>query len=275
MTVTIAESSTLTGGIVNAVVTVTGDPDDKVRGATARLVRTALLKTRETDVFWGHGYHDEVLPHDVVVSEAPLGDPSGKLVPGNHVVNLAVPDDALPSAPKIVTWTVKAVIERHHGIDVKAEAPVEVLVGPERFAGQATSEAWYEGERFLDLQLETRSLRPGDVLKGKILVRPTRALTLTSLVAGLARVVGADGEGVVTQSLLGGQLELQAGDSRDYPFELTVPEDAPPTVLGSTTTPPCASRITWAMTAVSHLARTPGQESDKSSTAYELNIYNA
>jgi hypothetical protein len=274
MTVTTGSSSTMTGGTVNAVVTITGDPDDKVRGATARLVRTALRKTRETDVFW-YGYHDEVRPHDDIVAEAPLTDSSGKLAPGNHVVSFAVPDDALPSAAEVVSWSVRGVIERHHGVDVKAEAPVEVLVGPERFASEATSEAWYDGERFLELELRTRSLRPGDVIRGKILVRPTRVLTLTSLTAGLVRVVGADSEAVVTQSMLDEQLVLQAGDVRDYPFELTVPEDALPTVVGSATTPPCASRITWAMVAVARVLRAPGEYGDKPSAGYRVNVYNA
>src|ERR1700721_2386290 len=206
MTVTAESSSTTTGGTVNAVVTVTGDPDEKVRGATARLVRTALRKTRETNVFWGHGYHDEIMPHDVDVAEVPLTDSGGKLATGNHVVSFVVPDDALPSAPKVVSWSVKAVIERHHGIDVKAEAPVEVLAGPERFAAEATSEAWYDGERFLERELESRSLRPGDVIRGRILVRPTRALILKNLFAGLARFIGTDSEAVATQSFLDEQL---------------------------------------------------------------------
>jgi hypothetical protein len=274
LTVTTESSSTTTGGIVNAVVTITGDPDDKVRGATARLVRTALRKTTETNVFWGRGYHDEILPYDVVVAEAPLTDSSGKLAPGNHVVSFAVPDDALPSAPEIVSWSVKAVIERHHGIDVKADAPVEVLVGPERFAGEASSEAGYAGERLLELELQTRSLRPGDVIRGKILVRPTRALTLTRLTAGIARIVGTDSKGVVTQRVLDEQTDVQAGDTRDYPFELTMPGDAPPTVLGSATTPPCASHIAWATTAVAHLLRAPGEYGDNPSVAFRVNVYN-
>jgi hypothetical protein len=274
MAVTAEPSSTTTGTTVNAVVTITGDPDDKVRGATARLVRTALRKTVETDVFW-RGYHDEVLPHDVVVAEAPLTDSDGKLASGNHIVSFAVPVDALPSAVKVVSWSIKAVIERHHGIDVKAEAPLQVLVGPERFAGEATSEAMYLGERFLELELQTRSFRPGDVVSGKILVRPTRALTLTRLTAGLVRTIGTDNEGLVTQTVLDAQLELQAGDSSDYPFALRVPEDAPPTVLGTETTPPCASLITWEITAVAHLLLAPGQYGDHPCVVCRVNMYNA
>jgi hypothetical protein len=274
MTVTTEPSSTMNGGTVNAVVTITGDRDDKVRAATARLVRTALRKTVETDVFW-RGYHDEVLPHDEVVAEAPLTDAGGNLGPGDHPVSFTVPDDALPSAAKVVSWSVKAVIERHHGIDVKAEAPVQVLVGPERFAEVATSEAWYAGERFLELELHTRSLRPGDVISGKILVRPTRALTLTSLIAGLARTVGTESEGVVTKGVLDEQLDLQAGAARDYPFELTVPDDAQPTVVGSATTPPCASHISWVTTAVAHLLLAPGEYGERPSVACRVNVYNA
>ena len=71
------------------------------------------------------------------------------------------------------------------------------------------------------------------------------------------------------------QLELQIGDARDYPFELTVPEDSPPTVMGSATTPPCASNIEWAMTAVAHLLQAPGEYAKNPATGYKVNMYNA
>jgi hypothetical protein len=279
MTVTAESPSTVPGGTVNAVVTITGDPDEAVRGATARLVRTALVKVTETNVL-SHGYHDSLLSDDVVVAEAPLRDSRGRVLPGEHVVSLALPADALPSATKVVSWSVRAVIDRRHGIDVKAKAPLEVLVGPERFADEATTEPRYVGERCVDLELPTRTLRPGEALTGNVVVRSTRAMTLNEVFVGLARTVGTakghDTTAVVTQGLLDEPLVLEAGDTRTYPFDLTLPDDADPTVLGQATTPPCASHIAWAVTAVAEPVRSPDERYDtKPGVSVSLNVYNA
>ena len=217
---------------------------------------------------------------DVVVSEAPLTDPSGKVVPGEHVVSLALPDDALPSATKVVWWSVKAVIDRRHGIDVKAHAPVEVLAGPERFADEATGEARHVGEDCLELELSTRTLRPGEAITGNVLVRPARGMTLTAIFVGFTRTVatkdGTDTTAVVPQRLLDEPLDLEAGDTRKYPFDLTLPDDADPTVLGKTTTPPCSSHIAWVVTAVAEPVRSPDDRGDtKPGVGLDVNVYNA
>ena len=56
----------------DAVVTITGDPDRKVRGAKAQLVRTAIHRITQTNVL-DHGNHDSLLQEEVVVTEAPIG----------------------------------------------------------------------------------------------------------------------------------------------------------------------------------------------------------
>ena len=157
--VTTVTSPTELGATVNAVVTITGDPDRKVRGAEAQLVRTAIHRITQTNVL-DHGNHDSLLQEEVVVTEASIAS-DGRVVPGEHLAILHIPEDGFPSATGQVRWSVRAVIDRRLGADVKAETPVEVLAGPERFASEATAEGRYKGERCIDLELSTRTLRPG------------------------------------------------------------------------------------------------------------------
>ena len=45
----------------------------------------------------GHGNHDSLLQEEVVVTEVPIAC-DGRVVPGEHLVSLLVPEDGLPSA---------------------------------------------------------------------------------------------------------------------------------------------------------------------------------
>ena len=266
--VTTQASPTVLGGTVNAIVTITGDPDRKVRAAKVRLVRTALHRYTNVDVV-GHGSHDSLLHEEVVVTE----------VPGEHVVSLHVPEDGLPSATDQVKWSVRAIIDRRHGIDVKAEAPVEVLAGPERFASEATAETRYKGERCIDLELSTRTLRPGETVTGNVLLRPTRAMTVTKVAVTFALTTpvkkGLEGTAVAPKILLDEPLDLHPGDTKDLPFDLTLPDDAAPTVRGSMTTPPCHSIISWDVVAEARSDLSADDKTDLEGFAYlGVNVYN-
>ena len=59
--VTTEPAPAVLGGTVNAVVTITGEPDRKVRGAKAQLVRTAIHRVTQTNVL-GKGSYDSLLP---------------------------------------------------------------------------------------------------------------------------------------------------------------------------------------------------------------------
>jgi hypothetical protein len=96
LTVTTETSSAELGATVDAVVTITGDLDHKVRGAKVQLVRTAIHRITQTNVL-GHGNHDSLLQEEVVVTEVPIAC-DGRVVPGEHLVSLLVPEDGLPSA---------------------------------------------------------------------------------------------------------------------------------------------------------------------------------
>ncbi len=163
---------TVLGGTVNAVVTITGEADRKVRDAKAQLVRTAIHRVTQTNAL-DHGSHDSLLHEAVVITEVPVSL-SGHVAPGEHAVNLRIPANGLPSATDQVSWSVRAVIDRRHGADIQAESPIEVLAGPERFASEATADARYRGERCIDLELPTRTLRPGQTVTGNVILRPAR-----------------------------------------------------------------------------------------------------
>jgi sporulation-control protein spo0M len=284
LTVRAESPVTVPGGTVRAVVTITGEPDHKVRGATVRLVRNALYKMSVTNVT-DHGSHDTLLHNDAVIAEVPLTDSSGRVVSGDHAVSFALPDDALPSVPRYVPWSVEAVIDRHHGIDVKAQAPVDVRSGPELFAEEATSEAIPIDGPGVELELPIRSLRPGETITGKVRVRPERALTVTRVTVNFNRCVGTakghDFRGIVPFKVLlddavDEPLDLQAGDTRTFPFELTLPEDAEPTVLGLSTTPPCSSVLYWTVVAIATHVLSPGEKRDgRPAVQLGINVYNA
>ncbi len=276
--VTAGPSPTVLGATVNAVITITGDPDRRVRGARAELVRTAIHRVTRTNVT-DHGSHDSLLQEEVVIAEAPIISSGEKVVPGEHAVSLRIPPDGLPSADGQVRWTVRAVIDRRHGTDIRAEAPVEVLAGPERFASEATSEVRYKGERSIDLELSTRTLRPGQTITGSVILRPERAMTVTEVVVlfvvTLPAKKGLEGNAVAPRMLLDEPIHLQPGDTRNLPFELTLPDDAAPTVRGSMTTPKCHSVISWDVGAEAKSAPSDGDKAGARGLVYlGINVYN-
>ncbi|HTW98659.1 MAG TPA: sporulation protein, partial [Acidimicrobiales bacterium] len=218
----------------------------------------------------------------VVVTEAPIVPPGAAVAPGDHVVSLHVPEDGLPSATDQVQWSVRARIDRHLGADVEAEAPVEVLAGPERFAAEATGDARYKGERCIDLELSTRTLRPGETITGKVVLAPAQAVTVTVTNVLVLFVVttpakqGLEGAGVAARTLLDEPLELQPGETRSLGFELTLPQDAAPTVRGSLTTPPCHSVVSWDVGAEATAVVSGGGATERKGFVYlGVNVYNA
>jgi hypothetical protein len=179
-----------------------------------------------------------------------------------------------------VKWSVRAVIDRRHGTDIRAETPIEVLAGPERFASEATSDARYKGERCIDLELSTRTLQPGQAITGNVILRPARAMQVTEVVVIFVVTLpvrkGLEGTAVAPQVLLNEHLNLQPGDTRKLPFELTLPADAAPTVRGSMTTPKCHSIISWDVGAQAKSVLPGDDKTQANGFVYiGINVYNA
>ncbi|HEX4831119.1 MAG TPA: sporulation protein [Trebonia sp.] len=277
--VTTGPGPVVLGGAIDAVVTIAGEPDRKARGVTAQLVRTAIHRVTRTNVL-DHGSHDSLLREAVIIAEVAVIPPGGPAMPGEHAVRLPIPGDGLPSATDQVSWSVRAVIDRRHGADIQAESPVEVLAGPERFASEATSDPRYRGERFVDLQLPARMVRPGQAIGGTVILRPERALTVTEVlvtfVVTLPVKKGLAGTSVAPVVLLSEPFDLQPGDTRELPFELPLPADAAPSVRGSMTTPRCHSVVSWDVGASAKAVPAAGAGTGVTGFAYfGINVYNA
>lgn len=272
-------SPAVLGDLVTAVVTITGDPDRKVTGAKAQLVRTALRRFTQTNVL-SRGYHDSLVAEETVVTEAALIPVGGDVPPGEHTVSLRIPPDGLPTASDQVSWSVRAVITRRHGADIRAQSPVEVLAGQDRFAAEATSDIRYKGERCVDLELTGRTLRPGQAITGTVTVVPERAVTVTEILATFVVTLpgkkGLEGKAVAARILLDEPVDFRPGEKREFPFELTLPADAAPSVRGSQTTPPCHAIVSWDVGAHVRCAPTGEGKSGTDGFAYlGINVYNA
>jgi hypothetical protein len=277
--VTVEPSPAVLGSTVKAVITITGDPDRKVRGAKAQLVRNALHRYTETNLS-GRGQHDSLRHEDAVITEVPVDSAGGKAAPGQYVVSLLIPEDGLPTVADQVRWSVRAVIDRRHGIDIQAEAPLEVLAGPGHFLSEATSEARYKGERCVHLELSARTMRAGQTITGNVILRPDRAITVTKVVVTFTLTFpvkkGLEGKAVAARILASEPLTLQPGDTRTIPFELTLPGDAAPTARGSMTTPKCHSIVSWDVGAEAEAVLAEDGKTRANGFAYlGINVYNA
>ena len=275
--VRIESSPTALGGTVTAVVTVQGNPDRKVREVKAQLVRSAFHRYTQTNIT-DHGSHDSLSYEAVVITETLISsDRPG--APGEYLLSLQVPEDGLPSAVGQVAWSVRAVIDRRHGHDVTAEAPVQVLSGPERFTSEANDDPRHVGERCVDLKLSSpRTLRAGETVTGNVELRPTRAMTVTRIGVLFVRTTsdksGLTGNVIAPQTLFEEPVHLQPGDTRSLPFDLTLLADAAPTVRGSLTTPRCHSMIAWEVGAQVTAVLSPDGKAADSFVFVGLNVYN-
>ena len=71
-------------------------------------------------------------------------------------------------------------------------------------------------------------------------------------------------------------VDLQPGDTRKVPFELTLPPDAAPTVRGGLTTPPCHSIVSWDVGAEAESLLSPDDKTTTDGFVYVgINVYNA
>lgn len=270
-------SSVDLGDSVTVIVRIDGDPDRKVHGAKVQLVRNAAHRYTMTDLT-DRKAHKHFDFEDAVITETRICS-DRESTPGEHVVSLGIPADGLPSADGQVSWSIRAVIERHLGHDVSSQVPIQVLAGPERFASEATDEPRYVGDRCVEIDVSTRTLRAGETITGTVTLSPDRSITVTYIGVVFARTTsleeGLKGHFLAPQMLQDQSLQLDPGDRRSVPFEVTLPTDAAPTVRGSLTTPHCHSAVAWEIGA--HVTIGPSAEDAPPTDSYMflgLNVYN-
>lgn len=231
----------LPGEEVTAVVRVTGDPDDKVSGATAKLVCCETwMEVRSYANIPDAPYENNPL---TVAAEVPVV-PTGA---GDHPLTLAVPPDALPTAQshdfwdKAVDWRVDVVINRRHGFDPTAHAAFTVAAPADREAAEAQREPVVVGDPFFNVRLASRSVRSGGTVTGSVVIAAGQDMEVGAVEAllELHRQDGPDLPGghltwdrtkTFRETTLAAALALAAGESKELPFELTLPADATPTL---------------------------------------------
>lgn len=218
---------------------------------------------------------------------------------GSHEVAIDLPSDALPTVDGKLDWIAFARLARKRARDVSEEQPLTVLSPGDRYAGveelPPTASGGGATSRFEGL---TRRARPGDKVSGVLIVSPdeegktTARVNLTRLRVDSAAVydwgAGRVGEigGVALSYTFGkldfydanstikdqfyadnlrfDELELVAGQEAKFPFTLTVPPTAEPTVAGPHTA------VHWRIEAV--LERRFKHDIE---VGVELNVYNA
>lgn len=248
VTVTVEPVQTKPGSTVQAMIHITGGPDDKARGAVARLVRHQHWSAQTTDSDGdkqASRRSDAVVAAEVVLAAA--GEP---IAEGDHPAVFVVPDDAVHSAAGAVEWAVEVEIDRRMAGDAKGHAPLTVLAPAERNTDHAMDDPTASGAPPFHVDLHRRTVRPGDRVTGTVVVRSEDDLSLKYLAVDLQRV-RIDIEGgkllkfVVHASpcTLAEGLAMPGGATKDYPFELTLPIDAVPTLRGPHT------HFTWLVVA--------------------------
>ena len=179
--VTAGPSPTVLGATVNAVITITGDPDRRVRGARAELVRTAIHRVTRTNVT-DHGSHDSLLQEEVVIAEAPIISSGEKVVPGEHAVSLRIPPDGPRRrtvrcggrSGRSSTGGTAPTSGRKHRSRCSQARSASRARQPPKSATRASAAS--------TLSFPPARCRPGQTITGGVILRPERAMTVTEVV---------------------------------------------------------------------------------------------
>lgn len=234
----------LPGEWITGMLRVTGDPDKKATGVTARLVSRVTWKEHRNS--GSVLVPDPPFPHEEksVVAEAPVGRPGEPIAAGGYSFRLQVPDDALPSArshdlwDNAVDWWVAVHVDRRHGFDAEVDGAFVVAAPAERATGVVLEEPTFEGNRFFGVVMATRTVRAGDSVTGKVVIGAPQDMQLERMDARLElnRKDGPDlaerGPSWQTRehfaaARLTSQMSLRAGETTELAFDLRVPPTAP------------------------------------------------
>lgn len=244
VTVTLEADTARPGDPVVGSVQISGEPDDKVRGAVATLVcshqwafESTDDETDRTTVTW----HTDV----DTAGECALVPEGGAVTAGNYPVRFTMPADAVPSSEGAVEWSVAAVIKRRMGKDVTGSAAVHIPTPEARNASVALEPPRGRNADALALEVPVRSVVPGAIVEGAVLVQPTGNVRFEKLLVDLQmqredkrhttdrkpsrRTIAHYSTVTLAQGV------TAAGDVQRFPFSLQVPEDAAATTYSAHT----------------------------------------
>ncbi len=242
VTVSVEPGAVHPGEAVEVTVVVAGVADRKVRDGSVRLVRTDTASEHQVGTYVNY---DAQRDHEVVVAEASLG--TGE---GTSSFSFTLPEDAPPSATYGVEWSLRAVIERHRGLDAKAKAALTVLAPHRADAEALTAPPQRKGLGYVDVELDRRSFRPGDTVTGRAILRPTEPIRVSGVSVGFNRVDSFDADPHCFKGdwkAVPAPSDIAAGEVHVCPFELVLPADAAPTVDGSRLDPPSPVVVCWSV----------------------------
>jgi hypothetical protein len=170
--------------------------------------------------------------------ELPVG-PDGALAPGEHRVDVTLPDDAPASSEGLARWSVRLAVDREHAADERAASGFRVLSPPPTAAPDELEFEHEKGESSqVDIRLESAGAPVGGIVKGAVVVTPKADVPAAKVTVFLDRAeVSHPREKVSSGRTLSWKAraaaakncELSVGASVELPFELKVPDDAEPT----------------------------------------------
>lgn len=267
LTVTVDRDLVRPGDTIQAVIHVTGDPDNKARKAVGRLVCTHHWATESENEETGKvsikKHHDEVVAgeHELVPDGTAVGE-------GDYAASFTLPADAIPSVTNVVEWSIEGVIHRRMGRDITTRVPLLVPTPPDLHAEVARHPGVAKHAPAFEVEAPLRTLRPGGTLAGTVIVRPAADVSYENLRIGLVleredrRDPSTDtrtalhaakslGDLAMNRDLpckyspklfspheLAAELKVAAGVVREFPFSVELPDDAPPTSIGRHEPPP-------------------------------------
>lgn len=244
------------GEEVRLLVRVRGEDDLVIEEGRAELVcsNRYTYRDEERDADGDRSVRSITTTDDDSVAVARFLD-AGTLRPGDAAersVALRLPAGAPPTgvgAITALTWKVRVALNVKRASDPDAELPIVVLapaaggpdLPPESDAGAAAD---------LAFDLPDRALRTGQRLEGAFLITPRDAIVAQQVRVELVlREEVARGDGnrrdtTVAEATFDDEIDLQPGHPRWFPFVLTVPTDACPSLQTQRT------RVGWLLRGV-------------------------
>lgn len=200
--------------------------DDKVRGGRLELsYRNRFL--HQTDDSEGHSSQSK---RTVTVPVQTLELFTGQPPAGEQRATLELPPTPA-TAPKGVEWHVQLVMDRP-GRDVSVERVIDVLAPADGLEQWSSAPATSSGaECSIDMRVEPRTYRPGEVVRGTVDIRPTASVSARGIRVDLVRRRNEQDGIVKTESTsveLASKMELSPTQPLQYNFEIAVPADASP-----------------------------------------------
>ena len=234
------------GDQINVVVWVGGQPDQRVQAGRVELACKNRYREQERDYDHDDGHsrtRTVTREHTTVALWQPLpAAPDGPVAFGEHRVTLQVPPDAPPTVyepsgfGEVVTWEVRAILDRKMAMDPDATIKVGVHSPPNQYAHWASSPPVAKSREVpmgID-QLSARIIRPGEQVTGVLTVNPQESAKGRSVRVQLERrrtdtPDNMEHTETAIEVELARDVKLEAGQPLQYPFQIPLPEGSPPT----------------------------------------------